>query len=171
MPFKKHPTALIGKGARIGDGTRVWAFVNIQPGARVGKNCNICDCCYIEAGALVGDNVTVKNGVSVYDGVILEENVFVGPNVAFINDRYPRSRQQGWRLEKTLVRKGATLGANATVLCGVTVGEFAVVGAGAVVTRDVPARAIVIGSPAKRVGTAGEDGRPAKKRPGVKGKA
>jgi acetyltransferase-like isoleucine patch superfamily enzyme len=158
MNYFKHDSALVGAKAQIGDGTRIWAFVNILDGAVVGRNCNICDCSFIEKGVVLGDNVTIKNGVSVFEGVTLEDGVFVGPNAVFINDRFPRSRNPGWRLEKTRIRKGATIGANATILCGVTVGEYAVIGAGSVVLKDIPAHAIVVGNPARRVGWAGRDG-------------
>ncbi len=160
MNYIKHDTALVSPQACLGQGTRVWAFCNIQAGAVIGGGCNIGDHCYIESGAVIGNNVTVKNGVSIFDGVVLEDGVFVGPAVVFTNDRYPRSRAVGWKLEKTIVKKGASLGGNATILCGVTVGERAVVGAGAVVVKDVPAYAIVVGNPARQVGTAGDDGRP-----------
>ncbi|MEI8011199.1 MAG: acyltransferase [Candidatus Omnitrophota bacterium] len=156
----KHETALVSPQARIGDGTKVWAFCNIQSGAVIGSGCNIGDHCYVESGVFIGDNVTIKNGVSIFDGVILEDSVFVGPAAVFTNDRYPRSRAANWKLERTIVKKGASVGGNATVLCGVTIGERAVVGAGAVVVEDVPAYAIVVGNPARRVGTAGDDGRP-----------
>ena len=159
MNYFKHSTALIGAKAKVGDGTRVWAFTNVMDGAAIGKNCNICDGCFIESGAVIGDNVTVKNHVSVWTGVTLEDNVFVGPNATFINDRFPRSRSKEWELEKTAVRKGATLGANCTVMCGITIGEYAVIGAGSVVTVDVPAHAVVVGNPARRIGWAGHDGR------------
>jgi len=145
----------------VGDGTRVWAFSNIQPRAVVGKNCNICDGCFVENGAVVGDNVTIKNGVSVYDGITLEDGVFVGPHVAFVNDRYPKSRQP-WTLERTVVKKGASLGANSTILCGITVGEGALVGAGSVVVKDVLPFTLVVGNPARAVGKVGADGKPLK---------
>jgi UDP-2-acetamido-3-amino-2,3-dideoxy-glucuronate N-acetyltransferase len=149
MSYFKHDTALVGEKARIGDGTRIWAFVNVQDGAAVGKGCNVCDCCFIEKGVIIGDNVTIKNGVSVFEGVTLEDGVFVGPNAVFINDRHPKSRQPGWKLERTVVKRGASIGANATVMCGVTIGENAVVGAGAVVLKDVPPGVTVIGNPAR----------------------
>ena len=147
MNYFAHDMALVDKGARIGDETRIWAFTNIQGGARIGASCNICDGSFVEKGAVIGNHVTIKHHVAVFDGVTIEDDVFVGSNVAFINDRRPRSNQGGWKLEKTLIRKGATLGSNSCILCGVTVGPYAVVGAGTVVTKDIPAHAIVRGNP------------------------
>ncbi len=161
MGYFKHEKALVADGAKIGEGTRIWAFVNVQSGAIIGKNCNICDCSYIENKAVIGDDVTIKNGVSVYEGVTLEDGVFVGPNVAFTNDRYPKSRAP-WTMEGVTVKKGASLGANATILCGVTIGEGALVGAGSVVVKDVPAFSVVVGNPARVVGKVGPDGKPLK---------
>lgn len=158
MNYFKHSTALIDSGARIGEGTRIWAFVNVQDRVVIGRNCNICDHCFIEKGVVIGDDVTIKNGVSVYEGITLESGVFVGPNATFVNDRHPRSRRADWRMEKSLVRKGATIGANATILCGVTVGSYAVIGAGAVVLKDVPAHAVVVGNPARQIGWASREG-------------
>ncbi len=150
MSYFKHEHALVSPDAKIGDDTRIWAFTNVQGGATIGQNCNICDGSFVEKGAVVGNYVTIKHNVSVFDGVTLEDDVFCGSNVAFINDRYPRShRPDKWTLEKTLIKKGVTIGSNATVLCGVTIGEYAVVGAGAVVTKDVVRHGIVIGNPAK----------------------
>ncbi len=155
-----HEKALVGATARIGDDTRIWAFANVQDGAVIGKACNICDGCFIEKGSLIGDHVTIKNGVSVFDGITLEDDVFIGANAAFINDRHPRShRKDPWVLEKTTVKKGATIGSNATILCGVTIGENAVVGAGSVLTKDVPAYVIVTGNPAEFKGYACRCGR------------
>ncbi|MBF0570742.1 MAG: N-acetyltransferase [Candidatus Omnitrophica bacterium] len=160
MIFFKHERALVHPNAQIGEGTRIWANANILEGAIIGEHCNICDGCYVEKGALVGNHVTLKNGVALFDGVILLDDVFVGAGVAFINDRNPRShRSDPWALEKTLVRKGATIGANATVMCGVTIGSYAVVGAGCVVTKDVPDYTIVIGNPGKPAGHACRCGR------------
>lgn len=153
--FFRHKSALISPSAKIGDGTRVWAFANIQDGAVIGKNCNICDCCFVEKGTLIGDHVILKNGVNVFEGVTLEDHVFCGSNAAFTNDRHPRAvRRDPWVLEKTLVRKGATIGSNAVIICGVTIGQYAVVGAGAVVTKNVGDFEIVAGNPARQLGFA-----------------
>ena len=155
MSFFKHERALVHPGARIGEGSRVWANANILEGAIIGDNCNICDSCYVERGALIGNHVTLKNGVAVFNGVVLEDDVFVGAGVAFINDRNPRShRSDAWVLENTLVMKGASIGANATVMCGVTIGTYAVVGAGCVVIKNVPDYTIVVGNPARWTGYA-----------------
>src|SRR3989338_4395178 len=114
MGFFKHYTALVHPGAKIGEGTRLWAFTNIQDGAKIGEHCNICDGSFVEKGAVVGNHVTIKHHVSVFDGVTIEDDVFVASNIAFINDRNPRSnRKDAWTLEKTLIKKGATLGTNA----------------------------------------------------------
>ena len=151
--YFKHSKAVVAKGAVIGEKTRVWAFTNIQNGAVIGKHCNICDCCFIEKGVRIGNHVTLKNGVAVFNGITLEDDVFCGANAVFINDRHPRShRKDRWILEKTTVKKGAAIGANATVLCGVTIGQYAVVGAGSVVTKDVSPFTIVFGNPAKKKG-------------------
>jgi len=136
----------------IGVRTTVWQFVVILAGAVIGEDCNICSHCFIENDVVVGDRVTVKSGVQLWDGVRLEDDVFVGPNATFTNDRMPRSRQHPGRFPQTLVRRGASIGGGATILPGLDIGERAMVGAGAVVTRDVPARAIVVGSPARVIG-------------------
>ena len=143
-----HEQAIVEPGALIGAKTRVWAFAHILPGARVGEDCNICDHCFIEGAAVVGNRVTVKCGVQLWTGVVLEDDVFVGPNVAFANDPFPRSKRHPEKFATTLVRQGASIGANATILPGVVIGRNAMVGAGAVVTKDVPANAIVVGNPA-----------------------
>lgn len=160
MKYFKHPKALVGKKAVIKEKTRIWAFVNVQDGARIGAHCNIADHCFIEKGVVIGDHVTVKNGVALFDGVKIEDNVFCGTNVVFINDRRPRShRKDSWTLEPTTVKKGATIGSNATILCGLTIGMYAFIGAGSVVTKDVPAYALVAGNPAKIIGYACRCGR------------
>ena len=147
----QDPHAIV-ESRSIGKGTRIWAFAHILPGAVVGSDCNICDHVFIENKVTIGDRVTIKSGVQLWDGVILEDDVFVGPNATFTNDPFPRSRQYPAEFPKTLVRKGASIGANATILPGLTIGQNAMVGAGAVVTRDVPSNAIVVGNPARITG-------------------
>lgn len=159
MPKKKffsHPKALVDRGAIVGEGTRVWAFAHVMPGARVGAHCNLCDGVFVEAGAVLGDRVTVKNGVSIWDRVTIEDEVFVGPNAVFTNDMDPRIgfKKKPEEFVPTRVRRGASIGANATIVCGATLGRRCFVAAGAVVTRDVPAHAIVAGVPARRIGWA-----------------
>jgi acetyltransferase-like isoleucine patch superfamily enzyme len=150
-----HPNALV-ESDDVGPRTRVWAFAHIMPGAVVGADCNICDHAFIETGARIGDRVTVKNNVLVWDKVTVEDEVFLGPNAVFTNDLTPRVafKKNPEEFIATLVRRGATIGANATIVCGVTIGEQAMIGAGAVVTRDVPAHALVVGNPAERIGWA-----------------
>jgi len=133
----------------IGHGTRVWQFSVILPGARIGADCNICAHVFIENDVVIGDRVTVKCGVQLWDGITLEDDVFVGPNVTFTNDSYPRSRTQGTRMSPTFVCAGASIGAGATILPGVTIGRGAMVGAGSVVTRDVPPGEVWYGNPAR----------------------
>lgn len=147
----QHPNAIVETNT-IGAGTRVWAFAHILPGAVIGSECNICDHVFIENKVTLGDRVTIKCGVQLWDGVFLEDDVFVGPNATFTNDPFPRSRQYPGEFPKTHVRKGASIGANATILPGLTIGQNAMVGAGAVVTRDVPPNAIVVGNPARITG-------------------
>jgi UDP-2-acetamido-3-amino-2,3-dideoxy-glucuronate N-acetyltransferase len=147
-----HPAAIVEPGAVVGAGTRVWAFVHVLTGARIGGDCNLCDHVFVEGDVVLGDRVTVKSGVQLWDGVRLEDDVFVGPNATFVNDRFPRSRDYQKQVPRTLVKKGASIGANATILAGLVVGPGALVGAGAVVTQDVPANAIVTGNPARIAG-------------------
>ncbi len=128
------------KALRSAHNTRVWAFAHILPGATIGRDCNICDHVFIENDVLVGDRVTVKCGVQLWDGVTIEDDVFIGPNATFTNDPFPRSRQRPAAFTTTLVRRGASIGANATLIPGITVGANAMIGAGAVVTHDVPAK-------------------------------
>lgn len=148
---------------RVGAGTRIWAFAHVLEGAVVGADCNLCDGVFVEGGAVVGDRVTIKCGVQLWDGVTLEDDVFVGPNATFTNDPMPRSRQWLDDYPRTVVRRGASIGANATILPGIEIGPGAMVGAGAVVTRAVPANAVVAGNPARIQGYAGADGQVAER--------
>ena len=147
-----HPRALVETDS-VGSGTRIWAFAHLLPGAVVGSDCNICDHVFIENDVLVGDRVTIKNGVQLWDGLRVEDDVFVGPNVTFTNDLFPRSRAD-FELRQTRVEQGASIGANATILAGIRIGKRAMIGAGAVVTRDVAAGDIVVGNPARVIGKA-----------------
>ncbi len=151
MSFFVHPDARC-ESTRIGEGTRVWAFAHVLKGATVGADCNLCDHVFVENDVVIGDRVTIKSGVQVWDGVRLEDDVFVGPNATFTNDPFPRSKVPVERYPVTHVRRGASLGANCTLLPGLEIGERAMVGAGAVVTRDVPPGTIVVGNPARIVG-------------------
>ena len=146
-----HERALC-ESLKIGKGTRVWAFAHVLPEARIGQDCNVCDNVFIENDVRVGDRVTIKCGVQLWDGVTLEDDVFIGPNVTFTNDIFPRSKKFPEKFARTIVRCGASIGANATILPGITIEQGAMVGAGAVVTRSVPPNAIVVGNPAKIVG-------------------
>lgn len=151
MDYFVHQNALC-ESEKIGAGTRVWAFAHILPGAKIGKDCNICDNVFVENDVIVGDRVTIKCGVQLWDGLEVEDDAFIGPNATFTNDRFPRSKQYPEKFSRTIVCTRASIGANATILPGLTIGENAMVGAGAVVTRSVPAYAIVVGNPAKIVG-------------------
>lgn len=145
-----HPTAVVDEPVEIGEGTKIWHFTHVNSGATIGKNCNIGQNVFIDSGAILGNNIKVQNNVSIYSGVILEDDVFCGPSMVFTNVFNPRSfisRKKEFR--KTLVGKGATIGANATVVCGNTVGQYAFIGASSVVTKDVPDYALVYGNPGK----------------------
>lgn len=148
-----HPQALV-ESEDIGRGTRIWAFAHVLPGVRIGADCNICDHSFIETGAVLGNNVTVKNGVAIWQGVTVEDNVFLGPNCVLTNDPNPRAyiKKSSGALAATLIRANATVGANATILCGLTVGQYAFIGAGAVVLRAVPDFGLVLGNPARQAG-------------------
>jgi len=146
-----HPQALC-ESKSIGEGTRVWAFAHILPGAVIGHDCNVCDGVFIENDVVVGDRVTIKCGVQLWDGLRIADDVFIGPNATFTNDRFPRSRVYIETFPRTVVEKGASIGANATILPGVVIGSGAMIGAGSVITRSVPPNAIVVGNPARIVG-------------------
>jgi UDP-2-acetamido-3-amino-2,3-dideoxy-glucuronate N-acetyltransferase len=154
--FFQHKTAIVETDA-IGERTRIWAFAHVLPGARIGSDCNVCDHTFIENDVIVGDRVTIKCGVQLWDGVRLEDDVFVGPNASFTNDNFPRSKQYlaPEKIARTTVKKGASIGANATILPGIVIGERSMVGAGSVVTHNVPPDAVVAGNPAKIIGYAG----------------
>lgn len=155
-----HPTAEASEGAQIGEGTSIWHQAQVRKGARIGRNCIIGKGSYVDAGVVIGDNVKVQNYVSIYHGVTLEDGVFCGPHCVFTNDKRPRAINadgtlkgaDDWTLSETLIRKGAAIGANAVIVCGVTVGAWAMIGAGSVVTRDVPDHGLVSGNPARLMG-------------------
>jgi len=157
-----HPQGIC-ESENVGEGTRVWAFAHVLPGARIGADCNICDHVFVENDVLIGDRVTVKCGVQVWDGVTLDDDVFIGPNVTFTNDPLPRSKVYPDQFAKIVVARGASLGGGSVILPGVHIGRSAMVGAGAVVTRDVPPNAIVVGNPARIVGYVGGTPEPAQR--------
>jgi UDP-2-acetamido-3-amino-2,3-dideoxy-glucuronate N-acetyltransferase len=150
-PLFVHPNGLCESSA-VGEGTRIWAFAHVLPGARIGSFCNICDGVFVENDVVVGDRVTLKCGVQLWDGLRVGDDVFIGPNATFANDLFPRSRQRPERFAVTRIHDGASIGANATILPGVTIGRAAMIGAGAVVTADVPANAKVVGNPGTIIG-------------------
>jgi len=153
MSFEAHPTAIIDLGASIGDGTRIWHWSHICAGANIGKSCSLGQNVYVGNKVIIGNNVKIQNNVSVYDNVTLEDDVFCGPSMVFTNVYNPRSavpRKNEYR--DTHVKRGATLGANCTIVCGITIGEYAFIGAGAVVTRDVPPFALITGVPGRQIG-------------------
>jgi len=159
MNFSAHPTAIIDEGCTIGEGTKIWHFSHIMPGCVIGNDCNIGQNVVISPQVTLGNNVKIQNNVSVYTGVTCEDDVFLGPSMVFTNVFNPRSavsRKNEYR--KTIVRKGASIGANATIVCGYEIGEYAFVGAGAVVTKEVPAYAIVVGNPARQTGWMSRNG-------------
>ena len=137
--------------AEVPGDSNVWQFCVVLPNAQIGHNTNICSHCFVENDVAIGDNVTVKCGVQLWDGVLVEDDVFIGPNVTFTNDKYPRSKNEKWQLEKTVVRRGASIGAGTVVLCGIEIGEYAMIGAGSVVTKSVPAGELWMGNPARFV--------------------
>jgi len=157
--FFAHPTAVVDDGCQIGEGTKIWHFSHIMPNCRIGKNCNIGQNVVVSPEVVLGDNVKVQNNVSIYTGVTCENDVFLGPSMVFTNVNNPRSAiNRRDQYAKTIVHKGATIGANATIICGHDIGYYAFIGAGAVVTRHVPDYALVVGNPAKQIGWMSEFG-------------
>ncbi|MGS0742072.1 acyltransferase [Glaciimonas sp. GG7] len=146
-----HDHAIVELGATIGESTKIWAFTHILGGAKIGNDCNICDHVFIENDVVIGDRVTIKCGVQIWDGIELESDVFIGPNATFCNDKFPRSKVYPESFLKIIVKTGASIGANATILGGVTIGHGAMIAAGAVVTKDVPSNALMVGNPAKLI--------------------
>lgn len=146
-----HETAELDSKAKIGEGTKIWNQAQVRE-CVVGENCIISKNVYLDAGVVIGNRVKIQNNVNVYHGVTVEDDVFLGPSMTFTNDFYPRAFNDDWRITETLVKKGASIGANATIVCGVTIGEYALVGSGSVVTKDVPAHALVVGNPARQIG-------------------
>lgn len=154
-----HETAVIDEGCEIGEGTKIWHFTHIMPNCRIGKNCNLGQNVVVSPDVVLGDNAKVQNNVSIYTGVICEDDVFLGPSMVFTNVINPRSAvNRKSEYAKTLVKKGATIGANATIVCGITLGEYCFIGAGAVVIRDVKPYALIVGNPAKQIGWMSEFG-------------
>lgn len=159
MNYTKHESAIVDHGATIGDGTRVWHFVHVCGGAKIGEGCSLGQNVFVGNKVVIGNNVKIQNNVSVYDNVYIEDDVFCGPSMVFTNVYNPRSfieRKTEYR--DTLVKRGATLGANCTIVCGATIGAYSLIGAGAVVNKDVPAYALMVGVPAKQIGWISEFG-------------
>lgn len=140
-----HPLSDV-QSKNIGKDTNIWQFCVILPDAQIGNNCNICSHCFIEKNVKIGNNVTIKNGVQIWDGITIEDDVFIGPNTTFCNDKYPKSKNKNFKLEKTIIKKGASIGANATILPGLIIGENAIIGAGAIITKNVEPNKIVKGT-------------------------
>lgn len=143
-----HPNALV-ESENIGSKTRIWAFAHVLKNVSIGEDCNLCDYVFVESGVKIGNRVTIKNGISLWEGLTIEDDVFLGPNAVFTNDMFPRSKRHSGNFLDTLLKKGASVGANATILCGITLGKYCLIGAGAVVTKSVPDFALVTGNPAK----------------------
>lgn len=144
--MKIHPFSDVHSN-KIGNNTSIWQYTIVLEGAKIGDNCNICSHCFIENDVVIGNQVTIKNGVQIWDGTVLEDNVFIGPNVTFTNDKYPKSKNPKRDFPKTLIKFGASIGGGCTILPGITIGENALIGAGTVITQNIPSRAVVVGNP------------------------
>ncbi len=152
MTFKAHETATVDEGAEIGEGTSIWHYSHVRGGSKIGAGCILGHCAYVDENVVIGDRVKIQNKVSIYNGVTIEDDVFIGPHVCFTNDLNPRAFNQDWKITPTKVEKGVSIGANSTIKCGITIGRYAMIGAGAVVTKNVPEFALVVGSPGRIVG-------------------
>lgn len=150
--MKIHESAVVEEGAVVGTGTSIWHFAHIRSGAKIGAECILGHASYVDEGVVVGARVKIQNKVSIYNGVTIEDDVFIGPHVCFTNDLYPRAYNNEWSVSPTLVKRGASIGANSTIRCGVTIGEFSMVGAGSVVTKDIEPFTLVLGVPARVIG-------------------
>jgi len=157
-----HELAVVDEGAKIGKGTKIWHFAHIRGTAEIGSECNIGKGVYVDADVKIGNRVKIQNGVSVYHGVTIEDDVFCGPHMTFTNDLYPRAFGETWEVSNTLVKRGASIGAHAVVICNHVLGEYSMIGSGAIVTRDVPNHGLVIGNPARLVGFVCKCGKPLK---------
>lgn len=155
-----HPTADVSDKASIGDNTKIWNHAQVRENAVIGENCVISKNVYVDAGVCIGSNVKIQNNVNVYHGVTVEDDVFLGPSMTFTNDMYPRAFSTDWQVSPTVVRRGASIGAGAVIVCNTEIGEYAMVGSGSVVTRSVPAHALVVGNPARQIGWVCECGHP-----------
>jgi UDP-2-acetamido-3-amino-2,3-dideoxy-glucuronate N-acetyltransferase len=156
--IKIHPSAEVSEKAIIGSGTYIWNQVQVRENCTIGSNCILSKDVYIDFDVIIGNNVKIQNGVSVYHGVEIEDDVFLGPHMVFTNDLYPRAYIGDFKVYKTIIKKGASIGANATIVCGTTIGNYAMIGAGSVITKDVPNNALVVGNPGKIIGFVGKQG-------------
>lgn len=147
--FYAHETAEIHEQATIGENTRIWNNAQVREDASIGKDCSISKDVYVDKNVRIGDRVKIQNGVSIYDGVSVEDDVFIGPNVTFTNDKLPRAFNKDWKISPTVIRRGASIGANSTIVCGIVIGEYAMVAAGSVVTKNVEPHSLVMGNPAR----------------------
>jgi acetyltransferase-like isoleucine patch superfamily enzyme len=156
-------TAIVEKGVNIGKGSKIWHFVHLMENAKIGKNCVIADYVYIGRKVVIGDNVKIENRASVFQGVIIEDNVFVGPHVSFTNDLYPRSFKKDWTINSTIIKRNSSIGAGSVIICGITLGEYSLIGAGSIVTENIPCNALAFGNPARIRGFVCECGKKLKK--------